>query len=207
MRAVLVVLLAAVSLAAKDPPPVRPQPVDTYAAKESHDGVTIAAEPYNTEEKSKAVFGKCDPLPAPTNVMPVYLVIGNSTKDTLRLEKWTVEFIAADRQKAEPIPAGTVSLMIRGKKLPEGLGQPRVSFPGLSKGCDVKAADILVAREFLLKMVPPGDTVGGFLFFDTAKRNEVLRGAKLYLTGMKWGSSGKELFYFEINFDDYLKSK
>lgn len=206
MRVALVVLLGVLALAAKDPPPVRPQPAATYAAKDGHDGVTIAAEPYNTEEKSKTVFGKCDPLPV--NVMPLYLVISNNTKDALRLENWTVQFIAADRQKDEPIPGGTVSLMIRGKKLPEGLGQPPSRFPfPSSKGCDVKAADILVAREFLLKMVPPGDTVGGFLFFDTSKRSDVLHNAKLYLTGMKWGSSGKELFYFEVNLEDYLKSK
>src|SRR5258706_2596090 len=118
MRAALalaVVFLPALCLLAKDPPPqIRPQPAATYAAKDSHDDVIVAAIPYDTEEKSKAVFGKYDPLKA--GILPVYLVISNNSKDVLRLEKWTVEFIAAGRQRVEPAPAGTVGLMLRGKK-------------------------------------------------------------------------------------------
>lgn len=206
MRVALAVLLGAVCLAAKDPPPqIRPQPAATYAAKDGHDDVVIAAMPYDTEEKSKAVFGKFDPLKA--GVLPVYVVISNNSKDVLRLEKWTVEFIASDRQRAEPTPAGTVSLMLRGKKVPRSLDPPRGNFPRLPERYNPDDEAVLLSQEFALKMVPPGDTVGGFLFFDTGRRTHAIRGSKLYLTRMSWGSTGKELFYFEIKLDDALKAK
>ena len=207
MRAALallltVVCLAPVSLVAKDPPQIRPQPAATYAAKDSHDDVTVAAVPYDTGEKSKAVFGKYDPLKV--SVLPLYLVISNNSKDVLRLDKWTVEFMAADRQRAEPIPAGRVSQMLRGRDLPRSLEPKRGPFPRLP---DRGSSDAdLVAKEFVLQMVPPGDTVGGFLFFDTDRRRNVVQGAKLYLLHVTWGSSGKELIYFEIKLDDALKA-
>lgn len=205
MRVALALLLGVVCMADKVPPLVRPQPAATYAAKDGHDDVIIAAVPYDTEEKSKAVFGKYDPLKA--GVLPVYLVISNNSKDVLRLEKWTVEFIASDRQRAEPTPAGTVSLMLRGKKAPRSLDPPRGPFPRLPERYNTGDEAALISREFALKMVPPGDTVGGFLFFDTGRRTHVVRGARLYLTNMSWGRTGKELFYFEIRLEDALKAK
>ncbi len=202
MRAVLALLLGVVCFADKVPPQIRPQPAATYAAKDSHDDVIIAAVPYDTEEKSKAVFGKFDPSKA--GVLPVYVVISNNSKDVLRLDKWTVEFVASDRQRAEPISAGTVSLMLRGRNVPNTVDRRRTSpFPRLPERAESDEA--LISNEFLLKMVPPGDTVGGFLFFDTSRRRGVVRGSKLYLTNMTWGSTGKELFYFEIKLEDALK--
>lgn len=203
MRAALALLLGVVCFADKVPPQIRPQPAATYAAKDSHDEVIIAAVPYDTEEKSKAVFGKYDPLKV--GVLPVYVVISNNSKDVLRLDKWTVEFIASDRQRAEPTPAGAVSLMLRGKKLPRSMDPPRGPLPRLPERYDNDVEPALLSREFLLKMVPPGDTVGGFFFFDTSRRRGVVRGSKLYLTNMTWGSTGKELFYFEIKLEDALK--
>lgn len=202
----LAVFLAAPFLAAKDPPPqIRPQPAATYPAKDGHDDVIVAVVPYDTEEKSKAVFGKYDPLKA--GVLPVYLVISNNSKDVVRLDKWTVELIAADRQRAEPTPAGTVSLMLRGKKMPRSMDPPRGPLPRLPERYNTDDEAALLSREFALKMVPPGDTVGGFLFFDTGRRTHVVRGAKLYLTHITWGSTGKEMLYFEIKLEDALKVK
>jgi hypothetical protein len=200
MRVALILMLAAVCLGAKDPPQVRPQPADTYPAKDRHDGVTIAAVPYDTEEKSKAIFGRYDPLKV--GVLPVYVVISNQSKDALRLNDWTVELMASDRQRAEPTPAGRVALMLSGRNVPRSIDRPRGPLPRLPQRADSKVEDALLSREFALQMVPPGDTVGGFLFFDTARRRNAVHGARLFLSHLTWGSTGKELFFFEIKLDD-----
>jgi hypothetical protein len=207
MRSFLLVLLAvwAGSLAAKDPVQIRPQPANTYAARDGHEGVTIAGQPYDQEDKRKEVFGKYDPMRV--SVLPVYVVITNSSTDAVRLDRWEVQLIAADRSRASAIPAGTVSLMVSGQKVPSGAEPPRGPIPRLPQRYDPKAVSAIVDRELVLKMVPPGETVGGFLFFDTARRAAILRGAQLYLTGLTWARTGKELLFFEVRFDDYLKGK
>lgn len=192
--------------AAKDPPFQHPQPAATYAARDAHEGVTVAADPYDTPEKSKKAFGKYDPLKI--GVLPVYVVITNSTGDALRLDALEAQFVAADRDVAEPIPAGTVSLRVKGQKPPRLGSKPNPSpLPRLPERYDPSAIAVIVDQEFVLKMVPPGETVGGFLFFDIRMRRNVLSGARLYLTHVTWARTGKDLLFFEVNFDDYLKGK
>jgi len=59
----------------------------------------------------------------------------------------------------------------------------------------------------------PGDTSleahttrAGFLFYDVSQLNHPLEGAKMNLHKIR-ASDGSELFFFEIPFDTYLKSK
>ena len=208
--ALLCALLLALPLAAKkkEVAPVRPQPADTYAAHDSHDGITIAAEPYDQTEKSKAVFGKYDPLKF--GFLPVFVVITNNSKDALRLDNLELQFITGRRQRLEPTPAGAVSLRVQGRKAPPGrVGTPGspLPIPRLPRGYDPHAVGELVDREFVLKMVPAGETVGGFFFFQVGFEHDVLAGAGLYLPGITWARTGRPLMYFEVSFDDYLKGK
>src|SRR5258706_10314859 len=89
-------------------------------------------------------------------------------------------------EKLHPMPAMDVSRRLTGFKTPKGLKVGKVKGPVSS----------VVDQELLVKMIPPGETIGGFLYFD--KSPEALYDTRLYLNGIKWASSGKELFYFEI---------
>ena len=55
-------------------------------------------------------------------------------------------------------------------------------------------------------MVEPHTTRAGFLFYDVSGLDHPLEGAKLHLHKLR-DADGNELFYFEIPFDKYLKSK
>ena len=177
-------LLAPPAPAKKEPQPVRAQPADTYAAHDSHAGITVAAEPYDRREKSKAVFGKYDPLRI--GVLPVLVVITNSTQDAVRLDNLEVQFISADRRRVEPTPASTVSLLMKGRKPPRELDPPRypLPIPRLPERHDSNAIAELAEREFVLQMVPPGETVSGFFFFRLTLERDPLTGARLYLPGL-----------------------
>ena len=48
-----------------------------------------------------------------------------------------------------------------------------------------------------MKLVPKGETVYGFFYFEADYRP----GSKLYLTGLSDASSGKEYFYFDLPLD------
>ena len=60
--------------------------------------------------------------------------------------------------------------------------------------------------EYRAMTVGPHATRAGFFFFDVSALDQPLAGAKLYLRRLR-GGDGKELFFFEIPFDKYLKSK
>lgn len=204
---VVLVLWTLPLAAGKEPVQVRPQPANTYAAHDSHEGVAIAAEPYDKPEKSKAVFGKHDPLKI--GILPVFLVITNNTQDAVRLDDLQVQFISGDRRRAEAIPAMDVSLRLKGRRPPPQIDASRkpLPIPRLPQRRDPGAIPEIVDREFLLKMVPPGDTVGGFFFFPLGLERNPLSGARLYLPGITWARTGRPLLFFEISFDDYLKGR
>ena len=52
-------------------------------------------------------------------------------------------------------------------------------------------------RAFLVKMLPPGEAVNGFFYFQA----EDVKGAQLYLTGIKDAASNQPYFYFELPLD------
>jgi hypothetical protein len=60
--------------------------------------------------------------------------------------------------------------------------------------------------EYGALVVEPHTTRAGFLFYDVSGLAHPLQGAKLHLHKLR-DADGNELFYFEIPFDKYLKSK
>ncbi len=60
--------------------------------------------------------------------------------------------------------------------------------------------------EYQALVVEPHSTRAGFLFYDVSGLDHPLQGASLHLRKLR-DADGKELFYFEIPFDKYLKSK
>ena len=60
--------------------------------------------------------------------------------------------------------------------------------------------------EYGALVVEPHTTRAGFLFYDVSDLDDPLKGSKLHLHALR-DADGHELFYFEIPFDIYLKSK
>lgn len=184
MRSLLVgAIVLALPLVASDPQKVRPREMSSYDARDAHDGITIAAEAYDHEDKIKEAFGNYDLRGH--DVLPIYVVFFNPTKDALRLDAMTVT-LEHGRDKYQPMPAMDVSRRLVTLKPIKGLK--------VSKGKGPVSS--VVDQELLVKMIPPGETIGGFLYFD--KSPEALYDTKLYLNNIHWASSGKELLYFEI---------
>jgi hypothetical protein len=174
-----------------DPARVRPREAASYDARDSHEGITIAAEAYDSDEKIKAAFGKYDPRKF--GVLPVYVVFFNTSKDALRLDALEIT-LERGRTRFPQVPAVEVSRRVNGFKTPNGIKPVKIKSPISS----------IVDQEFLLKMVPPGETAGGFLYFDRFSAPLSLEGedARLYLNKIQWAASGKELLFFEIAFKD-----
>src|SRR5947207_2491554 len=84
-----------------DPQKVRPREAASYEARDAHDGITVAAEAYDHEDKIKEAFGNHDLRGH--DVLAIYVVFFNSTKDALRLDNMSVT-LERGRDKFRQLP-------------------------------------------------------------------------------------------------------
>jgi len=203
----LLVMGLAVTAGASDHkvPPV--QPASTFPAVETHEKehVSIAVEPYDTREK-ESIF-RVDYLGH--GIMPVRLIITNDGNKPISLRDARILFYTpgGDRiQAAEP--EDVERLMTRtdreGKKIP--LPGPFPSIKMKPKASNKDIEQDFNQFEYGALVVEPHTTRAGFLFYDVSQLDHPLEGAKLHLHKLR-DADGTELFYFEIPFDTYLKSK
>lgn len=183
------------------------QPATTYPAVEVHDKehVAIAVEPYDTKEK-ESIF-RVDYLGH--GVMPVRLIVTNNGDRPISLKDARILFYTpgGDRIQAAD-PEDIERLMTRtdreGKKIPMPGPFPSIKMKPKASNKEIEAD--FDQFEFQALVVEPHTTRAGFLFYDVSQLNHPLQGAKLHLHELR-NADGQELFYFEIPFDTYLKSK
>jgi hypothetical protein len=172
-----------------------PGRADSYPTHETHEKITVAAVPYNTEALAATAFGKV--RPHEYGVIPILVVIQNDTGKALRLEP-KAEFITSDGENVEAMPAEDV---IRYQAIRKRPGMPTPSplpipLPRGNKKGPLNTPEI-EGRAFAVKLVPPGESAHGFFYF----RAWDIRGAKLYFTGLSDASTGQPYFFFEVPLD------
>ncbi|MDR3793134.1 MAG: hypothetical protein P4L03_07125 [Terracidiphilus sp.] len=186
-------------------PPV--QPATGFAAVEVHadEKVAIAAEPYDTKEKT-SIF-RVDYLGH--GVMPIRLIVTNLGDKPISLRDARILFqtAAGDRiQAAEPEDVERLMTLKekQGKKIP--MPGPIPSIKLKPKASDKQIEQDFDTFEYGALVVEPHTTRAGFLFYDVSDLAHPLKGAKMHLHKLR-DADGKELFFFEIPFDKYLNSK
>ena len=187
------------------PPPV--QPATSFAAVEVHEDekVAIAAEPYDTREK-EAIF-RVDYLRH--GVMPIRLIVTNNSDRPISLRDARILFITAAGERIQTAePEDVERLMTRkereGGKIPMPNPLPNIKLK--PKASNVEIEKDFNTFEYSALKVEPHTTRAGFLFYDLSGIDNPLAGARLHLHELR-DADGNELFYFEIPFDRYLKSK
>ena len=200
------VLVAHPSFAADHtPPPV--QPATDFAAFETHvdEKLSIAAEPYDTREKG--ILFRVDYISH--GVMPIRLIVTNNGDKPISLRDARILFITSlgDRIQAAD-PEDVERLMTRkereGGKIP--LPGPLPSIKLKPKASNKEIEQDFDTFEFQALVIEPHTTHAGFLFYDVSGLSHPLQDALLNLHTIK-NADGKELFYFEIPFNKYLKTK
>ncbi|MEZ5403098.1 MAG: hypothetical protein R2729_25690 [Bryobacteraceae bacterium] len=172
--------------------PFRVPEASEFPNKQSQKGLVMAAKVYVGDEETKPPFGKLNPNKY--GVLPVLLVLENTSKNALRLEHIQVRYVDSRRRKVEPVPAGEVRYL-------NPVDKPKVArapIPGLQRGKkNPLAAEEIEGRAFVAKMLPPGESAHGFFYFTSGHES----GAMLYVTGIEEAATGNELFYMEIPLD------
>jgi hypothetical protein len=189
--------------AEKAPPPAGV--ATSYPAFDDHaaEQVAIAADPYNTPDKASIFRLKY----LQYGFMPIRIIVTNNGDKPISLIDARINFITAAGDKVPAaIPeeierrVGKIKRPDSGYKLPGPL--PRI---GNKSDSTLKNVDQDFHEfEYSAIAVEGHTTRAGFLFYDVEGLANPLVGAKLNLRMLR-GADGKELFYFEIPFDKYLK--
>jgi len=190
-RLVLILSITAAWAADKESAAFRPGPISSYTHKQTNAQVTIAVEPFNTAEKEKPAFGKLDLYSF--GVLPVLVIVQNSSDKTIRLEHLKAEYVGPNGNHIDATAAKDVQYV-------NGPSQPSITpgppgLPPIGRGKKNKLnAPEVEGRAFAAQMLPAGQTASGFLYFQTGLQ----RGATVVLDGLSEAVSGQQLFYFEI---------
>jgi hypothetical protein len=193
-RVALIVLLSIPAAMAVDKDKGRfvPGPASSYPGYQTQEGITIAAVPYVTSEQAASAFGKVNPYER--GILPVLVIVENGSGKALRLDL-TAQFVDPANHHLDAIPPEDVLTYQAIKKPPKiGPSNPLpIPLPKSKKKGPLNTPEI-VNRALSVKLVPPGEKVYGFFYFEATYDP----GSKLYLNGLSNATNGKEYFYFDV---------
>jgi hypothetical protein len=195
---VLLLLLAAIPVQVQVDPSSLP-------ARDAHEGLLVAADPYQDPARYKARFGKKNPYDA--GILAIDVFFRNDNHKAIRLNRESIRLLVAlpgsDRQRLEPLKMEDIVDRILNKGGPD-VTAPRRPLPrrspkiGRSKEWK-EVEESLRATALEMEILPPRSTVHGFLFFDVNQRYDWLSHARLYLPDLKYLPDNQALLFFELD--------
>jgi len=189
--------------------PAAQQPPTTLkaAALESHEGVTISAQPWTDAATYKAKFPKKSPLEA--GVVAIDTIIRNDSDDSMKVDleqiRLNVSVSEDNRQALRSLTAEDVADVATEsrKKDPTASRRSPIPIPTGPKGGRDKhwtemqkaAAEAAVGSS----IVAPHHSVQGLLYFDLQGQFDLLNTAHLYIPDVRALEKNHPLVYFEID--------
>ncbi len=179
---------------------------NAFLAKDVHDKITVAVEPYDQPEKIRQVF---DVDFSRANFKAILLVVSNDSEEEIELAGRTVELTGARSAPVMPTPAEDVVREIfyggsrRGQTLPSGgVGLPGKIGRSKPNAKDYEEARIdFLTKEFGEKLIRAHSTAFGIIFYEVGS----LVGRKIYVPSVRVTRSnnqarvGRELMFFEVD--------
>ena len=170
----------------------KPKAASAYPSHQSIGKLKIAAVKFESDEETRPAFGKVNPNEY--GVLPVFLILENTSGQTLLLDRMRVAFQFPGNE-VSPTPPGDLPYLIAPKR--PGTG-PSIPLPiPMPKKKNPMGGVELQTRAWSAKSLLKGENATGFFYFQVRYRNN----AKLYITGIREGLTGKELFYVDVAMD------
>lgn len=183
-----------------------PDPM-SLPARDSHQDLTIAADPYlRAERYKKEVFGKDSFYAAGIIAIDVYFKNDNNLP--IRLNPATIQLVISqpglDRQRLGPLSPEEVAdrtLLTANSNIRAHRPFP---FPGSSSSSGhskdwVEMTTTLRSVALGTDVLPPHATTHGFLFFDLNHDFGAIHNTHLYIPDLAFMTDNKALFFFEID--------
>lgn len=188
----LLVSIAAAGAADNDKTRFEVKPVLAYPHHQTSEKVTVAAQALETDDETREAFGKVNPFRY--GVLPVLIVIQNDGPDAIRVDRMKLTYNLPDGTHIEATPAQDVRFL-QSVKEPRAVNGPLGGVKLSKQPKNPLAEWEIEGRAFAAKMIPAGQSAGGFVYFQMDQSSAA---ASVDLAGMQNAVTGKELYYFEI---------
>jgi len=182
-------------------PPIRASALD------SHEGMTIAAEPLTSIDQYKAAFPKKNPFLS--GIVAIRVTFRNDSAESIRvnLSRIRLSLTLEDdsRQELPSLTSADVADVVFTAKTKDPSRRPRlpIPLPSSSKvGHDKnwielsKAAEEASVRD---GVIAPHSSTEGLLYFDLQGQTELLANARLYVPELVALEKNRGLMYFDID--------
>jgi len=201
---ILVIVLSITILRAADyeVKTVKVLPIESYPARTEVAGVTIAADPYTTNEKSFLAFDVKDLNSH--GYFPIHVIIKNASEAFLNIRTRNVLLITTSGQQLYTTPATVVVEDV----IKAGLASKFPLMRGRDQSTSTKAGSPLsdfTNKELTNRLVDPGTVSDGFLFFFTPEpKKNLFAGSTLYIPKLEEEGTRKAIGPFSIPLDPAL---
>jgi len=176
----------------------------TLIARDSHQGILIACDPYENPERAKKEMGKENPLKAGILPVDVYVRNSNPWPVAIRLSEVRLELVTpgSGRQQLDSLSAGDVAMAIlHPQPNPQSRRRLPIPFPNLGhNGKWQKLRDNLQSLAFPDAVVAPNATVHGFFYFNLDGDYSVIPYARLYVPDLKFLGNTQAIMFFDVHF-------
>lgn len=200
-------ILAATGLLARPqttPPPAPRRDPTSLRAREKHQDLLVAADPWTKEENYKQRFGKKTPFDGGVVAIDVYFhndgaVPVRITIETIRL---TLAYPGQSEQELPQMRPEVVADYVYNKngKDPSKKKAP-LPIPGLKSNSSKQEQELameLKQAQLSTDLVPPGGTVNGLLYFDMNNQFNLVAFCRLYVPDLRQMGTEKPMFFFDV---------
>gem|GEM_PF-756221 len=176
-------------------------PIESYPARITVDDITIAADPYPTNEKSFTAFDVPDLNSR--GYFPVHIIIKNSTPYYLKIQTLYIQLETRLGNRLYSTP-GTVAVEdIIGNRYVDSLSHLKDG-DTLSEKVSIPLSDF-TGKELTNSLIDPGKVHDGFLFFFSEKnKRSLFIGSALHIPNLKEEGTNKAFGPFTIQLDPAL---
>jgi hypothetical protein len=175
---------------------VKVLPIESYPARIAVSGVTIAADPYSTNEKSFTAFDVKNLNSR--GYFPIHIVVQNDSKCFLTIRTREVVLILASGKKLYTTPATVVVEDVFGRTRSRAFLVTKSRDPATSTKAGSPLSDF-TNKDITNNKVDPGKTSDGFLFFFTQEpKKNPFAGSTLFIPKIEEENTGKTIGPFSI---------
>jgi hypothetical protein len=176
-------------------------------ARDAHQDLLVAADPWVTAEEYKARFPKENPFDYGIMAIDVYFKNDGALPVRINLAsiRMTIVHTRSANEELPPLSSNDVANYMlggkgNGKNPTKGSKLPIPIRPTDKSAKKVQEmADVLHAVQLQTDLVPPHSTVRGLLYFDVDGHFEWTTTARLYVPDLRTMGTDKTLLFFDVD--------
>ena len=195
-------------LSAKPPASAQQQSASkpiTTASLDSHEGLTIAADPWLSAERYQQAFPKKSPYAA--GILAIKVTLRNDSGESIRVDIERIRLnLTFDDNNRQELPGLTSEQLADAVLHPrvKSPSKPRIPLPlpSSSGGRDKNWEQFQKLAEdngLRASILAPHSTTEGLLYFDLQNQFDLLANARLYIPNLFALEKNQALMYFDID--------